>query len=62
MPSAGYRPASTSMASSCGAALLALEALGGPRSRTSKPLSRHAVYGGAPARRRELYEAVARKG
>jgi gluconokinase len=58
-------------ASSRGAALLALEALGGaeieeveaPLGETYDPdLSHHAVYKEALARQRELYEAVARRG
>ena len=58
-------------ASSRGAALLALEALGGPGiedvdvplDETYEPdLSRHAVYKEALVRQRELYETVARRG
>ena len=60
-----------SEASSRGAALLALEALGGPEiedieaplGETYEPdLSHHAVYKAALARQREMYETVARKG
>ena len=58
-------------ASSRGAALLALETLGGPRvedveaplGKTYEPdFSHHAVYEEALARQRELYDVVARKG